>query len=120
MSTVDETGAATADPNAGANAAEVAQLAEQNAQLRAQLAQENATLQAKIAESRAATAGMAGLTDEDVRRLENPAEFLKEVGAEAIAAVRADLDKLTAKFDSHVSSPHAVTTTTGNLGDTAL
>lgn len=56
----------------------VAAEAEKNARLRAELAAANAALEEAIANSKTALAGVpgtGGLSDEDVRRLENPHEF---------------------------------------------
>lgn len=59
----------------------VAQIAEENARLRAQLLAENEALRAALADSRAAGAGLTGLSDEDVRRIEHPEEYLDEYAA---------------------------------------
>lgn len=54
---------------------DAAALAAHNAELRSQLEQENAQLEAALEATRTAAAGVAGLTDEDIRRLEHPEEF---------------------------------------------
>jgi uncharacterized membrane protein YccC len=68
----------TFDTQPGA-AQTIAEEAEKNARLRAELAAANAALEEALAQSRQSLAGIPvgdGLTDEDVRRLENPHEFI--------------------------------------------
>jgi hypothetical protein len=60
---------------ADAEQATADELSQRNADLRAQLESENAKLEDQLAKSRAAGTDADGLSDEDVRRIEHPAEF---------------------------------------------
>lgn len=55
---------------------DLAAATEENARLRAQLLDENAKLQEALDKSRASGLEAQGLSDEDVRRLEHPDEFV--------------------------------------------
>lgn len=87
-------------------------LAEENARLRAQLLEENAKLREALAASRAEGAGYgAGLSDEDVRRLERPEEFAHEQLLAQLTDLRAraaaqgvTLEDQTAPDDAAVQS----------------
>lgn len=54
---------------------ELADLEARHAELRAELQAENEKLEGRLAESRATALEAQGLTDEQVRRIEHPAEF---------------------------------------------
>lgn len=87
-------------------------LAEENARLRAQLLEENAKLREALAASRAEGSGYgAGLSDEDVRRLERPEEFAHEQLLAQLTDLRAraaaqgvTLEDQTAPDDAAVQS----------------
>lgn len=83
---------------------DVAAIAAENAQLRQQLLAENEKLRAALAESQAAGLQAQGLTDEDVRRLEHPEEFVLAENEE----FRAKLEDLQAQLNSvHAASVQA-------------
>lgn len=87
--TEDADAAAAAQAQADADAATRAQvenaaLEQRNADLRAELQAENDRLQDALEASRAATRETEGLTDEDVRRIEHPAEFVDEPAAATV------------------------------------
>lgn len=67
-------------PNAEA-VFDVASIAQENARLRADLIAENERLKSALADSRASGLAAQGLSDEDVRRLEHPEEYLDEYAA---------------------------------------
>lgn len=73
-----------ADAAAAQAQAENAELEQRNADLRAELQAENDRLQDALEASRAATRETEGLTDEDVRRIEHPAEFVDEPAAATV------------------------------------
>jgi hypothetical protein len=75
---------------------DVAAIAEENARLRAELLAENERLRAALADSQAAGLTFQGLTDEDVRKLEHPEEFVLDQNAE----FSAKLAELHAKIDA--------------------
>ncbi len=77
---------------------DVAAIAAENAALRRQLLDENEKLRAALAESRAAGIAAQGLTDEDVRRLEHPEEFVaaeNEEFRQRLAQLEADVARVT-------------------------
>lgn len=87
----------TAIPDNASQVHDLAAVAEENAQLRAQLIAENERLKSLLATSQEAGALAQGLTDEDVRRLEHPEEYLDEYAAlgehEALKQQLASLDE---------------------------
>lgn len=90
----------TGNPDAAA-VFDVAQEAERNAQLRAQLLEENAKLQDALDKSRASGLDSQGLSDEDVRRLERPDEFV--VTNDDLQARITELRDQLAKVEAAVS-----------------
>lgn len=93
---------AVQDPNAGINVEEIAQ---ENARLRAQLLSENERLRAALAASQAENAAAQGLTDEDVRRLEHPEEF--------VAAENEEFRTLLADLQGQLNAVHAANKAAG-------
>lgn len=87
----------TANPDNAEQVRDLSAVAEENAQLRAQLIDENERLKALLATSQEAGALAQGLTDEDVRRLEHPEEYIDEYAAlgehEALKLQLASLDE---------------------------
>lgn len=84
----------------------VAEEAERNARLRAELAAANAALEEALAASRSALEGVpgtGGLSDEDVRRLENPSEF-----HDSLESLTARVEALEAASTSHDQAKAAV------------
>lgn len=102
-----ETPAAPVDPFTGP-AQDVAALAEENARLRSALAAENARLTAALAASQAlASSVSADLTDEDVRRLEHPEEFVKNLTDELDHRITAIENHLHAVGSGSATTPTA-------------
>lgn len=87
----------TQNPDNADQVFDLAAVAEENARLRAQLIEENERLKAALADSRLAGAALQGLSDEDVRRIEHPEEYVAEFAAlgehEALTALVGSLSQ---------------------------
>lgn len=92
---------AVQDPGA---ALDVEAIAQENARLRQQLLSENERLRAALAASQQENAAAKGLTDDDVRRIEHPEEY--------VAAENAEFRALLADLQQQVASVTTATTTT--------
>lgn len=82
------------------NQVDVAAIAAENQALRQQLLEENERLRKAVADSQAAGLQVQGLTDEDVRRLEHPEEFVQAENEE----FRARLAELEAQYQAVVNA----------------
>lgn len=90
-------------------------IAAENAALRSQLLAENERLRAALAESQAANVQAAGLTDEDVRRLEHPEEFVQAENEEfraMLASLQEQLHAVRAVSSGNAANATATTKTT--------
>jgi uncharacterized membrane protein len=76
--------------------------AAENARLRAQLLAENEKLRAALAANAADSLTFQGLTDEDVRRLEHPEEFV--IGNDELQARLAELESALGRADKAVEA----------------
>lgn len=87
---------AVQDPGA---ALDVEAIAQENARLRQQLLAENERLRTALAASQQENAAAKGLTDDDVRRIEHPEEYVAAENAE-FRALLADLQSQLATVTS--------------------
>ena len=95
---------------------DVEAIAAENARLRQQLLAENEKLRAALAASQEAGLQAQGLTDEDVRRLEHPEEFVQAENEEfraRLAGLEAELARVTGASSDTPAAPsvevHAAT-----------